>query len=84
MGGEELGFVLQGLSDSDILVDLLLRATFYAIVPEVEGVNLSLERIQGIGTLVHQINLGNNTDSTLTVWVNFSSHLQGISLPSQC
>lgn len=24
MGGEELGFVLQGLSDRDILIDLLL------------------------------------------------------------
>ena len=78
MGGEELGFVLQGLSDGDFLVDLLLRATFNAIVTEVEGVNLSLEEVQGIGTLVHQINLGNNTYGTLTIWVNFSSHLQGI------
>lgn len=75
MGGEELGFVLQGLSDRDILVDLLLRATFDAIVPEVEWVNLSLEEVQGIGTLVHQINLGNHTDGTLTIWVDFPSHL---------
>ena len=45
MGGEELGFVLLGLSDCDILIDLLLRATFDAIVPQVEGVNLSLKEV---------------------------------------
>jgi hypothetical protein len=78
MGGEELRFVLQGLSYRDILINLLLRATFHTIVPEVEWVDFPLEKVQGICTLVHQINLGNYTDGTLSIWVDFPSHLQGI------
>ena len=78
MGGEELRFVLQGLSDCDILINLLLRAAFHTIVTEIEWVDFPLEKVQGIGTLVHQINLGNNTDGTLPIWVDFPSHLQGI------
>lgn len=75
---EELGLVLQGLSNRDILIDLLLRAAFHTIVPEAQRVDLTLEQVQGIGTLVHQINLGNYTDGTLTIWVHFPSHLEGI------
>ena len=50
---EELGLIFKSLSDSDVVIDLFLRATFHAIVAKSKRIYLSLQELECVGTLVH-------------------------------
>ena len=75
MGGEKLGLIFEGFSNGYVLINLLLRATLDTIVSKIQRIYLSLQEIEGIGTLVHQVYLSNYTNGALTIGVNFTCHL---------
>ena len=75
---KKLLFVFQCRSDRFGLVDIPLTTIDNGHVTQSEGDDPSGQNVHYIGTLVHQVDLGQDTNSTCTLWVNFASHFQTV------
>ena len=76
MTREECHFFLHGGLDGNLVLDVLLRAILDANEAETQLNLLVHDRTLGIGTAVHDVDLGDDTDSTDTFGVNVSRHAE--------
>ena len=75
MSAEIQLFFLLGFLHGDSVYDVLLRSVLDADETKSKGDVLSLDHPLGICTFVHDINFGNNTDSSNTFRIELSCHL---------
>lgn len=75
---EKLGLVRQRLLDRRFVVNLLLRSALYAEVAKLERVDFTLEKIERIGALVHEVDLRNDADRSIAIWIDLSRNLQRV------
>lgn len=78
MSAEVELLLLDGRLDGDSVQDVLLGPVLDSDEPETERHIFTLDHPLGVGTPVHDINLGDNTNSTDTLWVHLSRHLQTV------
>ena len=78
MSEEELGLCDQSVADWDFLFDLELGSALAAEVAKLQGVDGSLQVFEGICAGIHQVNLGDDSDSPVASWVDLSRQLQSI------
>ena len=69
---------LDGLLDTNTIHDVLLRSIFDSNKTESELHILAFKHPLSISSLVHNINLSDNTNGPDTLWVELSGHLQAI------
>jgi len=72
---EKLSLVFDGLLDVDALVNVQLRAALDAKVAELKRIDLPLKKFESISTSIHQINLSDDANCSLTMRVNFAAEL---------
>ena len=70
---KEVFFCSKRLADRLTSQDILLRASNHTNVTKLERVYLSLDNIDTVGAIVHQIYLCQNTDCAVALRVNPSS-----------
>jgi len=75
---EETLLSSEGLFNRLVALDITLTAANYTDVAELERDGIASENIVGIGTTVHQIELGDNTDGALAAGIYVTSKLDGI------
>ena len=78
MSEEELSLCDQSVADWDFLFDLELGSALAAEVAKLQGVDGSLQVFEGICASIHQVNLGDDSDSPVASWVDLSRQLQSI------
>jgi len=78
MGGKEVLLELQGFLYSDFVLNIKLRSALNTDVTKLHLNFLTQQHFSGIGTFIHNINLGNNTKSSDTIRVFFVSKLDSI------
>lgn len=61
-----------------MIEDILLRATFDAVVSELQRVNRAVEELERVGALVHQVYFREHANCTLTFRVNFFGDLERV------
>ena len=84
MSAEEISFVLHSVLNRNVFIDLLLGPTFHTKISKLKGIQLPLQNFYGIGALIHQVNLGYNSNRAVSFWINFSSQLQCIRIRKIC
>ena len=67
---EEFGLLGKCIRDATALVDILLRAALHTDVAELQRNNLSHDDVKAVCALVHEVDLGEDTDGALTVRIN--------------
>lgn len=75
---EEHHFFLKRSFDFLIALDSMLTSVFNSNIPKSERNFFVLENPSSISTSVHQIDLGDNSDSSDTFRVKFSCHLKSV------
>ena len=78
MGSEVELFLLNSLLHSHLVDDVLLRSILDTDISQPKGDVLTCQHPFSVGTLVHDINLGQDTNSPKALRVQFSSHLKSI------
>ena len=78
MGAEIQLFFLDSLLDTNSVENVLLRPIFDSNKAESELDILALEHSFGICSLVHDVDLGDYTDGSDALWIEFPGHLQAI------
>lgn len=71
-------FLLDSLLDRDTVHNVLLRPILDANESESQLHVLAFEHALGIGTLVHNVNLRDNTNRPNSLWIQLSGHLQTV------
>ena len=75
---EVVFFGSQRFTDRLSGLDVLLGAADHADVAKLKRVDLALDDVDTVGALVHQINLGQNTNCAIALWVDSSSEFEGV------
>lgn len=78
MLAEPLLLDLVGLLDRHLVDDISLRAILDTDIAETHGHFLTLEHVPSVGTIVHDIELGDDTDRSVALRVDLTRHLQTI------
>lgn len=78
MSVEEKLFFLNGLFNWNSINDILLGSVLNTNETKSEGNIFSFNHSFGTGTLVHNINFGDDTDGSNTFWIDLSCHLKTI------
>jgi hypothetical protein len=73
---EELGFSLESLSHGLVALNILLGAVHNTNEAKLEGVNAARENVECIGTMVHKINLGQNTNCASTEGIDMAGKFE--------
>lgn len=56
----------------------MLTTVYDADKPKLERVDATSEDISGIGSCIHQIKFGKNTDGTFAVWIDRARQFEGV------
>ena len=78
MGLKELLLVLQCSCDRLGLVDIPLSSVDDRDVTQPKGDDSTSENVDDIGSLVHEIHLGQDSNRSRSLWVHLPSHLQSV------
>ena len=70
MIGEELLLILNGISNWHFVHNVLLWATFYSIVAELQRIDTAIEQLKRIGAFVHEVDLGEYANCALALGVD--------------
>lgn len=71
-------FSLDGIPDRHVVNDVLLRSVLHTDVAESQRDILTSQHALGVGTFVHDIDLGQDTNGTETLGVELSGHLETV------
>ena len=77
---EESPFVFACLCNRQPLVYVFLRAALHAIVTQPQWEVSAVQHMQRVCTLVHEVDLGDDTDGSLALWVNFFGELERVAI----
>ena len=75
---EEVGLSYECFLDGLAGEDILLGSADHTNVSKFEWIHIAIDDIHTISALVHQINLGQNSDGSLTMWVHLSGELERV------
>lgn len=75
---EKLFLTLESFFDRDVVDDVLLRAALDTVVSELQWVDTTLQELKSVRSLIHQVDLSDNTDRSFTLWVDLSRKLQSV------
>jgi len=68
-------FSFDGNLDRDSINDILLRTIFDTNKSKSQIYVLTLDHSLSTGTFIHDVDFGNDTNSSDTLWITLSSHL---------
>ena len=74
---KEILFGLQCILEILVGLNILLGPVDHTDKPELQRVHPSLENLKSICSVVHQVNLRKNTNSSLSLRVNLSGKFEG-------
>lgn len=75
---EEVGFGLEGILHGLVPLDILLRAVDNANESQLQGIDAARENIESVGTMIHQVNFGQDADSTSAERINMTGKFEGL------
>lgn len=78
VGFEKLALVLQGVRDGTLVLNVSLTSVDDGDIAESEGDDSSSKNVDDIGALVHEVNLGQDTDGPLSLGVNLAGELETV------
>lgn len=73
---EELGLGLEGIHKRLVALDVLLRSVDNTNETQLERVHATRQNLERVRAVVHKIELGENTDSALSLGVHLTGNLE--------
>ena len=70
MSGEKLGLLLYRIPNRQILIDLKLTTALHAKIAKLKWIVLALQSFISVSAIIHQVDLGDDTDCTFTIGVD--------------